>query len=116
MDKVENEEIADNVKSIYLIKWAFDCKDSPVIAIDPGTPQQITIEPVAFPIHLRITERQCTQSSFQVSPDFIASACMNFASLEDRGEDFVETNKVNAHTLNPDFFAKVLMSRLPGNL
>lgn len=49
MDKVENEEIAENAKSIYLIKWAFDCKDSPVIAIDPGTPQQITIEPVAFP-------------------------------------------------------------------
>jgi len=116
MDKVENEEIADDAKSIYLIKWAYDCKDSPVIAIDPGTPQQITIEPVAFPIRLRITERQCIQSSFEVSPDFIASACMNFASLEDRGENFVETHKVNAHKLNPDIFAKILMSRLPGNL
>lgn len=41
---------------------------------------------------------------------------MNFASLEDRGEDFVQNHLNNLPVLDPEIFSKVLILRLPRSL
>lgn len=114
--KVNEEVLADNAKSKYLIQWGFECKDMPVIANCPSTPLQITIAPVAYPSHTHVAERQHEMSPLEITPALVATACANFASLEDKGEEFVIHQKANLLELNPNIFAYVLMSRLPRNL
>jgi hypothetical protein len=46
----------------------------------------------------------------------VAKACVNFASLEVKGEEFLEKQKIEYENLNPETFAKVLIKRLSDNL
>eukprot|EP00979_Chaetoceros_neogracilis_P001777 scaffold317_cov230-Chaetoceros_neogracile.AAC.11 len=116
IDKVNEEVIADDGTSKYLIRWGFECKNLPVIANDPGSPRQITIAAVAYPSHVRVAELQLEMCPLEVTSDLVARACANFASLEDKGEEFAISQKANLQNLNPNTFANVLMSRIPRNL
>ena len=93
-------------KSKYLIKRALDCKDDPVIAKDPGLSPRIVYHPPAFPLPVLVTEWKTSKSTFKVTQDF-AKACVNFASLEVKGEEFLEKQKIEYENLNPETFAKV---------
>jgi hypothetical protein len=106
------ENMERSQKSKYLIKWALDCKDDPVIAKDPGLSPRIVYHPPAFPLPVLVTEWKTSKSTFKVTQDFVAKACVNFASLEVKGEEFLEKQKIEYENLNPETFAKVLIKRL----
>ena len=119
VEKIIEENISENSASKYYLKWAFDRKDHVVKAgTDPGNANQVTIVPVTIPSPVRVfaDAMSTSQSSFEVTSAFVRTACANFASLEDRGEEFIEECANNLPGLNADTFAKVLMSRLPRNL
>jgi hypothetical protein len=50
LDKIHNEMANGNQESEYLIKWAFDCRNDPVIAQDPGLSPTIQYRPSVFPL------------------------------------------------------------------
>ena len=116
LNKVNDEIVGEGKQSKYLLKWAKECSSDRVIAQDPGDMPEVTIQPVSFPSHLQVIERELIQSPFEVTSDFVAMACANFASLEAKGEDFIDQQKANVHNLNPQVLANVLMARLPRNL
>ncbi len=81
-----------------------------------GLSPTIVYQPASFPAPRFVTERKTPESTFQLTPDFVARACVNFSSLEDKGERFVEEQKKNFEQLNPKIFAEILIKRLYSNL
>jgi hypothetical protein len=68
VDQVLEETVEAGQESQYLIKWAFECREDPVIAQDSGLPPTIVYQPAVFPAPRFLTERKISESTFQILP------------------------------------------------
>ena len=116
LEKIAEEMVPDGEKSRYHLQWAFAVKDDNVIGADPGNAPNVTMQSTNIPSPIQVTLQELSQAPSPINPDFVRKACVNFASLEDRGEDFVQNHLNNLPDLDPETFSKVLILRLPRSL
>ena len=104
------------MESKYKLGQAFAVKDLPVIARVPETAPLLSDTCSNVPPPLTTQYKDSRVSKFILTPSRVRSACIFFASLEDRGDSFVENMLTSIDILNPDTLAAALMQQLPRNL
>ena len=107
LNSASNDDVGTVKKYKYLLEQAFHLRTKSAIAVTPGPVPQLEYKNVLTPNPLTISPKSQTTSDF---------ACFNFTSLADKGEEFMDQQRINYTSLNPDIFATVLMARLPRNL